>query len=254
MSPDQAKKILLLFRPHTTDTEDPQVLEALELAKVDPELARWLEQHHARQAGLREKFRQIPIPAGLKEQIISEHAASLRRTPYRRQVTALASVLAIVLVVALAGGWVRFHSQPADDTLAIFQQQMAGYALRGYAMDLTTNDAGQIRSYLKQRQSPADYSLAPSLSSTAQSGCAVESWQADKVSMICFKTGRPLAPGTQSDLWLFVADQNSVKGAPATDALQITRLNRLVTATWVKNGKLYFLAMEGTEEELRRFL
>ena len=75
MNRDEAKTILLLYRPGTADADDPQIAEALALAKQDPELARWLEEHCARQEALRAKFRQITVPAGLKEQIISEQAA-----------------------------------------------------------------------------------------------------------------------------------------------------------------------------------
>jgi hypothetical protein len=72
---DEAKNILLLYRHGTADADDPQIAGALALAQRDPELARWLEEHCARQFVLREKFRQIAAPAGLREQIISEHAA-----------------------------------------------------------------------------------------------------------------------------------------------------------------------------------
>lgn len=252
MNSDQAKEILLLCRPHAGDGQDPQVREALELAQRDPELSHWLELHQARQSALRDKFRQIPVPEGLKEQIISEHAASLRRAPRFRQWAVVMAPL-VILFVVLAVGLV-LHRRPADDTLAIFQQQMAGFALRGYAMDLLTNDPAQIRAYLEQRQSPADYTLTGPLKQTAQSGCAVEGWQATRVSMICFQTGRPLPPGSQSDLWLFVVDQNTVKNAPSDPAPRIAQVNQLVTATWVRGGKLYFLVTEGGEPDIKRFL
>ena len=75
MNRDEAKTILLLYRPGTADAADPQTAEALALAKGDPELASWFETHCARQFVIGEKFRQIAVPAGLKEQIISEQAA-----------------------------------------------------------------------------------------------------------------------------------------------------------------------------------
>jgi hypothetical protein len=254
MNADQAKEILMLCRQHTADEQDPQVRAALALAERDPELARWLSQHRSRQAALRDKFRQIAVPEGLKEQIISEHAASRRRAPRRFQLlAAAAAALVAVLILGVQAGIIH-RSRPADDTLAVFQEQMARYALRGYAMDLLTNDASQIRSYLEHQQSPADYTLTPPLQQTALSGCSVEGWQAGRVSMICFRTGKPLPPGSQSDLWLFVADQKSVKGAPADSLPHISRLNRLVTATWVQGGKLYFLATRGSEPDIRSYL
>ena len=40
MNCDEAKTILLLYRPGTTDAEDAQTAEALALARSDPALAR----------------------------------------------------------------------------------------------------------------------------------------------------------------------------------------------------------------------
>ena len=253
MNREEAKDILLLYRHHhAADETDPQIIAALALAKRDPELASWLEMHCARQFVLGEKFRQIPLPEGLKEQIISEHRASLRRAPQTRR-RLLAATVAFASVLLL--GVVYFQSRPpADDTLAVFQSQMVSHALRGYAMDLLTPDAEKIRAFFKQHNSPADFALPEKLKSVAQSGCAVQGWRDQKVSMICFRTGQPLPPGTQSDLWLFVADEKSVQDAPQNSTPQISKVNKLITATWVQAGKIYLLGLQGDEADIRKFL
>jgi len=249
---DEAKDILLLYRHHTVDEQETPVIKALALAKSDPELARWLEIHCAREFVLREKFRQIPVPAGLKEQIISEQAASRRMVSRRRNI-ALLSAAVVMVVFALLAFWFdrRGHD---DDLLAVYQNQMAGFALRGYAMDLLTNDPVQIRAFLKDNHAPADYDLPRPLQQVAQSGCAVEHWQSGNVSMICFRTGKPLAPGAQSDLWLFVVARDSVKDAPEEILPHYSKVNRLSTATWSQGGKLYFLGTEGNEQDVKKFL
>ena len=87
MNRNEAKTILLLYRPGTTDAGDPEIAGALALAKQDPELTRWLAEHCARQEAVRAGFRKITAPAGLKEQIISEQASSREdaflATPHR---------------------------------------------------------------------------------------------------------------------------------------------------------------------------
>lgn len=251
MNHDEAKNILLLYRHGTADADDPQIAEALALAERDPELKNWLVIHCAREFVLREKFRQIPVPAGLKEQIISEHAAERRRILWRKK-SVPAILIALVLLVASAAFW--FSQRGHDDTLAIYQNQMVGVALRGYAMDLLTNNPEPIRAYLAQNHAPADFVLPAALKKTALAGCAVEGWQGTKVSMICFRTGKPLAPGGQSDLWLFVVDRASVRGSPAGSSPQFSRVNRLVTATWSQGDKLYLLGTEGDEQTLKQYL
>ena len=247
----EAKTILLLYRPGTTDASDPEIAAALALARQDPELTRWLVEHCARQEAVWAGFRKITAPAGLKEQIISEQAAHEKMLFWRRR--AVLAVAAIVMVlVTLASFW--FQPRRNDDTFAVYRSRMVGVALRGYVMDLATNNPAQIQGYLARNQAPADYILPASLAKTAMTGCAIENWQRVKVSMICFRTGKPLPPGEQSDLWLFVIDRATVKDAPPAGSRQFVRVNKLMTATWTQGDKMYVLGVEGDEQTLRQYL
>jgi hypothetical protein len=248
---DEAKSILLLYRHGTADAQDPQVAATLALAEQDQELKDWLVKHCARQIVLRERFRQIPVPAGLKEQIISEQAFQEKMIFWPPKF-ALAAAAVLVLLVTLVPFWSSHHVH--DDTLAIYQNRMAGVALRGYAMDLATNNPEQIRLYLAQNHAPADFVLPAALKQAALSGCAIEGWQGTRVSMICFRTGKTVAAGGPSDLWLFVVDRNSVRGAPSGDVPQFIRVNRLLTATWAQGDKLYLLGTEGDERAIKQYL
>jgi uncharacterized membrane protein YbaN (DUF454 family) len=248
---EEAKDILLLYRHGTADAADPQFAAALALSKSDPELKHWFVRHCALQFVLREKFRAITAPAGLKEQIISEQAALVKRLFWQRHAR-LVTTGAVAVVLVLLALWLRPGA--SDDTFAIYQNRMAGVALRGYAMDFATSEASQIRAWLAQNHAPADYSLPASLQNLAVTGCAIQSWQGAKVSMICFRTGRPLPPGAQSDLWLFVIDRASVKDAPASGPPVVAMVNQLLTATWTEGGKVYVLGVEGDEATLRKFL
>jgi uncharacterized membrane protein YbaN (DUF454 family) len=248
---NEAKTILLLYRPGTADAGDPEIAAALELAKQDPELTHWLVEHCARQEALRAGFRQITAPAGLKEQIISEQAAQEKIISWRRnEIFAVAAV--VVALVVLTPLW--FQHRGKDDTYAIWRSRMVGVALRGYVMDLVTNNPAQIQGYLARNQAPADYVLPAPLAKTAMTGCAIESWQGAKVSMVCFRTGKPLSPGQQSDLWLFVIDRSRVKDAPPAGSRQFVRVNKLMTMTWTQGDKLYVLGMEGDEQTLQQYL
>ena len=251
MNRDEAKTILLLYRPGTADADDPQIAGALELAKQDPELTRWLVEHCARQEALRAGFRQITAPAGLKEQIISEQAAQERTISWRQSAVLVAAAIVVALVV-LTPLW--FQHRGNEDTFAIYRSRMVRVALQGYSMDLATNNPAQVRAYLAQNHAPADYGLPAPLGKTAVTGCAIEDWQGAKVSMICFRTGKPLAPGEQSDLWLFVIDRSRMKDAPPADSRLFVQVSRLRMVTWTEGDKLYVLGMEGDEQTLRQYL
>jgi hypothetical protein len=250
---NEAKTWLLIYRPGTADAGDPQVAAALALARTNPELGDWLAAHSAAQAAVRAKFQGITPPAGLREQIISEQAAGGKSVAARR--TLLLAVAALVVWGLLAIWWVpRSVPPPADNPLAFYQNRMVRLALGGYAMDLTTNDPVPIRAFLAQHHAPADFALPAPLQQAAIIGCAVRDWQGAKVSLVCFRTGRPLARGAQSDLWLFVVDRTAIKNAPGTSAPQVAKVNRLITATWTDGNKLYFLGLDGPEPELRQYL
>jgi len=249
----EAKSLLLLYRPGMAVTDDPQMSEALALAQTSPELGQWLAAHLAAQEALRTKFRQIAPPPGLKEQIISEHSAS-RRSVAKRPVALLAIVSLLLLAGILAVVWVSRQPTAPENTLAHYKDEMVSIALRGYAMDLLTNDPAPIRAYLAQQHAPADFKLPAPLHNVALVGCAVENWQGAKVSLICFRTGKPLPPGTAADLWLFVADGTAVKNAPNATAPEFAKINSLITATWTADGKLYFLGVNGEEPDLKQYL
>jgi hypothetical protein len=252
MNRDDAKNILLLHRPGTPDAADPQILEALALTQRDEELARWFGGHCARQEVLRAQLRQIPAPAGLKEQIISEQAALEKIAIGRRNFVLTTVATAVVALLILATLW--FRPTGTGDTLGVYRNRMIGAALRGYAMDLATGDPAKVRAYLKQNHAPADYILPAPLQKTAVTGCAIESWQGTKVSLICFRTGKPLPPGEQSDLWLFVVDGASVKNSPSAGPPELANVHQLITAVWAQGDKLYLLGTAGDEQTIRRLL
>ncbi len=254
MNINEAKTILLLYRPNTADADDPQIADALALTKSDPELAQWFEQHCLRQNALRAKFRQVGPPAGLKEQIISEQLAEIRRNARRKErVTvsvALSVTFAALIFIAIS---LLPNFRGPDQSLGAYQIQMAHIATGGYGMSLLTNDPAQIRVYLAQNAAPADYALPESLGKIPVAGCAIQTWSDKKISMICFRTNPKLA-ANQSDLWLFVVDRNSVKHAPETDAPQFAQSGPLYTAAWTQGDKLYVLGTRGDEAAIRKFL
>ncbi len=258
MNANEAKIILQLYRRHSADADDPQIAEALALAGRDPELAAWLEQHCQRQFIVGAKLRQISVPAGLKEQIISEAAANRRMISQRRK-----TQFALLAVILLFGSFALYQLVPRnparsaaipDDTLAAYRSQMTGIALRGYGMDLLTNNPATIYDYLAEKKAPADFALPVALQKVAVTGCAIQGWQSGKVSMICFRTGKPLPPDQSSDLWLFVADRSAIKDSPATTEFHFAAVNQLMTVAWAEGDKFFLLETEGDEATLRKFL
>ncbi|MFO1512194.1 MAG: hypothetical protein U1F83_04650 [Verrucomicrobiota bacterium] len=242
MTAPQAKQILLTYRPWTNDAQDPEVAEALAFCQQDAQLAKWLENHCAVQNAIHARFQAIPVPEGLRQQIVSEFKSRALAVWWRRPAV-LATAATVMLVIAIGSLWLNFPRQPKQDvSFAAYRNRLVREVVKNYAMDLETNDVAQIRSFLAQRQSHGDYVLPKGLEQTPAVGCGILSWQGKPVAMVCFRTGKPLSPGAKSDLFLFVIDQKDLLNPPQPSAPLFAGVSTLVTATWNEGGKVYVLA------------
>jgi len=246
----EAKQILFLYRPGLAEQDEPGLDAALALAEQDPELGRWFHQHRATQETLRASFRQLPVPEGLKEQILSERKAHTA-LPMPRKLVLIA--LSVVIMFLLAGVSFSLLHRPEDRTFANFQSRMVRTVARQYPkMDLETSDLGKIRRYLAQHQAPGDYVLPPRLENTTSTGCALLQWRGKQVSMICFNSGLTPTPNVP-DLFLFVINRADVPNAPSSPSPLFTQGDAISTATWSAGDKTYLLTAQGGEPFLRRY-
>lgn len=250
MNRQQAQEILTLYRGGNIDSGNTETAEALRLVKEDAELARWFEQHQSRQEQLRARFQQITVPAGLKEQIIAERNAASRIQPPRRSPwisLAVAAALALVLGILLLQNPVG-----AEKEFRAFRNRMLSTANRAYSMDLETTDLNRIREYLAQRNAPSQFSLPNGLKAAQTTGCVLLRWQNRPVSMICFRTGRPLVPGQKSDLFLFVIEKSAFEKISGDSRFE--QVNHIATARWTEGEKVFLLATTGDEDALKKYL
>jgi hypothetical protein len=244
MNTQQAKEILALYRPGTADREDPTFAEALAACDRDPELKRWLEDHCAVYETLRARFKETPIPEGLKEQILAER--KIHTTPWRRPAV-LAAVVAFLLVAVLA----VFLLRPRENA---YLNQMVSTVLRGYGM-VEIKDPEKVLAYFIRGNSPSNYAVPAALQQKAAlAGCAVETWEGAPVSMLCYDSGNPRFSGLPTDLWLLVVDSKVVPVSAPANAPAVAKVNRATTASWTADGKTYVLIADGDEAFLRKYL
>src|SRR5436190_4628602 len=246
MTSQLAKEILLRYRPGTADASDPEFAEALDQAERDPELGRWFAQQQAFQIAIRDRFRRLPVPAALKKNILAGYRPAV--IPVRWQQPAF-QVLAAAAAITLLIGVALFWSQPREDSsFAAFQSRVVRNAQRGYAMEITSTNLGEIRRFLAAQGAHADYVLPAPLEKLPGDGGAVVRWHNKTVSMVCFNLGN------HDDLFLFVASRSDLPDAPATSEPQFTQIGRLTAASWSAGDRTYVLAGPGDEQSVRRYL
>ena len=170
MTRDDAKRILLIYRPGGQDDPDPAMADALAQVRQDPELRDWFNAHLAFQNAVRESMRALPVPPGLKEEILGQR---IKIVPLWRRSEWIQVAACLVLTGIIAGLSVRwFTREPEEQTLEVFRSRMVGFALRVYRMDIETNDLAQVRQFLRSQGAPADYALTPGLQATPVKGGA----------------------------------------------------------------------------------
>jgi uncharacterized membrane protein YbaN (DUF454 family) len=239
----EAQQILLLYRPGTKDADDPQIAEALALARQDPALREWLEAHKTFQVQVREKMRGVPMPADLKERILAER--KIIRL-HRWQQPAWLAAAAVVILLAVLSLFLLGDRRP--DKFADYRDRMVRAALRNYKMDILSRDLQQVKSYSAQKGGPVDYTVPQALNKLPVTGGGVLNWRGHPVSMVCFDRGQ------QRMMFLFVIDKSALKKAPSSEAPELATVNRLPTASWTANDKAYMLAGEESTEALKNYL
>ncbi len=243
MDREQAKAVLALYRPGREGEDGPEMAEALAVAERDPELARWLEERSAVYRAIQAKFKSIEVPDGLKEQILAERVTRTKIS-WARSPGFLAAAAVLVVSLGLAVFWLR--PRP-ENKFAVYRNRMAGTALRDYRMDLVTNDLNAIRQFLQTNKGYGDYVLTKPLAALPGVGCALLSWRAHPVSMVCLEVGQ------QNPLYLFVIDRSALADPPPASAPQFARVGKLATASWSQGDKAYLLAGLGDEAFLRKY-
>ena len=240
MNQAEIKRTLLAWRPGSA-ARDALVEKALAEARLDPALREWLERHAAFQRQMRASFEEIPVPSGLKDQILAR-AKIVDPGFWRRSRVSLALAAAAVFLALLTS---LFFKTSPESSFSVFRTRMVSTVLRQYSMDIHTNDKAFIRQFLANNQAPSDYSLQPGLERLPALGAGVLRWQSSPVSMVCLESP------TQGTLFLFVVDRASLRAPPPTQP-EFASVKNLATASWSQGDRAYVLAANGRMDELRK--
>ncbi len=247
MTRAEAQEILLLYRPDMDEAVDPQMAAALDLARRDPELGRWFDEHCAFQKAMREKFQQIEVPTDLKRRLLAQMNSEdkiIRPAIWWRQPAWLAAAAAVILVIGIVAMWSRPSS---SDGFANYESRMVSGALRQYQMDIRTNNLEAVRHTLEALGAPGGYSIPKGLQRLSLTGGGALRWQDNPVAMVCFDRG------DKQMLFLFVMNRAAIKDPPSeTPTTGVVR--GLFTASWSEGDKVYLLAGPQEADFMAKYL
>jgi uncharacterized membrane protein YbaN (DUF454 family) len=242
VNPQTAKEILVRYRPGTADERDPEIAEAIAFCQQDPELQHWLHSHCEYQRAIREKLRSSPVPADLRERLLSSR--KVVRVPVWRRPAAWLAAAAIIVFLGVALIW-----QPgkSPDRFAGYEARVVGSAVREYHMEVVTNDMAALRQHIAHGGAPGDYDIPDPLRQLELTGGGVLTWRNNPVGMVCFDRG------DRQMLFLFVARASAFRDPPGPKP-QVTRLADLISVSWRAGDKCYTLAGPADSAALKSYL
>jgi hypothetical protein len=252
MHNEQAKLILQAYRPGGEDADDPFFSEALEQARVDPELEKWFAEQRAFDEAMRKALQTRIPPVGLRDSILLTKKISTlpRRQPsrplWRRPgVMALAASIVVLLAAALL---IRPGAKPYGPmTVAVFTQQVLDLKDR-ISLGKMSNKPAELRAWLAERGAPSDFEVPRGLRDVQGLGCQSYTVGGAKVSLMCFMLGQ------DQFAHLFIVDRDALKDAAPNASPVVRTEGGTPVATWTSGGKGYVLIGINVNEETLRSL
>jgi hypothetical protein len=245
MNSQQAKQVLVSYRPGIDDASDPQIADALRQLEQDPQLALWFEQLQRADDVIRRRLREMSAPADLKQRILAEQKIVRPNFGWRKPVL-MAAAAAVVIALGVLSVWVSHRS--ARNGLEVYRADMVGYVSSSYSSAFVkATSFDELRQILASKNWPSDFVVPDRLKSiTVIGGSAVE-WRGHKVAIACMKEGR-------HGLWLFAIEKAALSDAPKTETPQLQDVESMPTAAWSQDGKAYLFTVQGDEALLKKYL
>jgi hypothetical protein len=250
MNRDEAKRILRLSPPTDPDRSDSKFAEALELARNDAELARWLEAENALDSAIASQLSSVPPPADLRGKILDRRSVrpiGSAHPAWRRQVFLL--VASLVLLASAAVFW-TLH--PPSDPFAGWQSgsltELDAMLGGREKFDQESADSSELRDWLRHAHAPSPAQIPKNLQSVSTLGCKTVVFGDNRVSIICFHLN------DSQSVHLVTVNEKGLAHPPPESKPQYARKGEWITASWSEHGQSYMLAMKGSEPDLRGIL
>jgi hypothetical protein len=239
MDNEEAKFILRAYRQSGADAGDAAFCAALEQAKRDPELGRWLEREMALDRAVATKLSGIAPPAGLRDAILAGGKMSvLRREDWWRQPRWTALAASIALLIGVVGaGWPRFAAVGEAQRFAEFAMEdlieASDHAAHGPGM-------GQLAALVSDPTRGLGGPLPIEFDALKANGCRTVRFAGHDVLEVCFERA-----GKEFHFYVMKRPEKSrIRTGP--DGMRFAKTSREQTVSAVWSDERYVYALVGT--------
>jgi len=243
MDKDEIKQRLSGYLPEIYAEDDPEISEALRLAKEDVELSAWLDEEVSFNQAFGAALGQLPIDdtglaAGMEE-FLSSAETKISDVPAKRSMRRLTWAIAAILL--LAGVLTKYFVYPPAvqfpevQTLsaASFRDQMAFFATERFVLDKSTTDLAKAQAWLETKDYPVFDQIPGTIVSFKGMGCKAINWHGSKVGLVCFLNDR------KELVHLFIWDADDVDAIDDHDLRKLARAHGLETQGWRDQERHY---------------
>ena len=249
MTTEEAQVILAACGPGEPDPADPEVAAALAQLQRDPQLARWFEEERAFDRAVANHLAAVSAPLGLKTRILANAEPAGKRSKIGWAAVIVTGVAALFFVAQIV--FLNRSAPKATATLADFREEMVSFVRRGFTLELQTDKLEPIQHWLAQQtDSPAANDVPAGLARYKTVGCRILSFHGHKVSLICFWRDK----ANQEVAHLFIIDRAALPEMKTEGHPRIEKVDGWMTASWIENGRVYTLALQGDKETIRKLL
>jgi hypothetical protein len=187
MTREEAKEYLSVVRPNGADAADPDLREALELAKKDSELGSWLSRQLEFDEILIETISSIHPPEGLRENILESIEKTVRPVQFWRM-SWLALAASVVLAALLLSQRFDLFRGPSEPFHSFYADALAVVGVKPMPkLDLETPSLGTAEAFIEQHDAPRLSEFPQKLQAMATAGCRVFVWRQHPASLTCFR-------------------------------------------------------------------
>jgi len=245
----EAKFMLGAYRPGGQDANDPRFAEALEQVRRDPILKHWFEESVAFDAAITERLSATWVPSDLRESILTGAkvtSAPLWKNRWRKWAIAAAVVLSATLGVLI---WHNTRPAPvAGWQLQALDAILSSIARNESHFDAISSNPADLVQWLHANHAPTGEGLPNNLDKLPSIGCKTIFWHGKPVSLICFTLPEGRA------IHLVIANASGDSDRAIKHKAKAIQQGHWATATWREGEMIYMLALEGSRDELGRYL
>lgn len=252
MDNEQAKLILSTYRPSGEDASDPFFTEALGQVRQDPALGQWFAEQRRFDQSMQSALQADAPPSDLREslllnrKIVRMAGSAPRNRRWAKPTTWMALAASVILLLGI--GLLLRPTSVGPMSGEQFVQSVLDLNTGGHiSLGKMSSDPEELRTWLAQRRSPAEFDLPSSLEKLGAMGCQTFTINGHKVSLLCFLLDKDRI------VHFFVIDSDNLEGAPG-DQPQFRQLNNVALATWSEGGRTYVLVAKGVDKGTLRQL